>query len=256
MRALEVDPANAGARALLGRLDLVGKRPSEAAQQFRRAVDASPSPGACVGLAQALALMGRTAEATRQVEDAIRRYPESAEAHALLVSLRSLGGSPAGAVRAAREGLRVNPADARLHVSLARGLLRADESGEAVRHYRIALRNRPDSVTALADLAWVLATHEEGRFRDGAEAVVLAQRAVKLTKDPEPQSLRALAAAYAEAGDFTRAEMVAQRLLDQLARSGTDRMLDQLEGDLSRYRDGKPLREKPRSMFQNLQETR
>jgi hypothetical protein len=84
----------------------------------------------------------------------------------------------------------------------------------------------------------------------------LAQRAAKLTKDPEPQSLRALAAAYAEAGDFTRAEMVAQRLLDQFARSGTVRMIDQMKRDLSRYRDGKPLREKPQSMFQHVQETR
>jgi tetratricopeptide (TPR) repeat protein len=256
LKALAVDRTSRGARVLLGNLALRGRRPADAAAEFRRAVAVSPSPEACVGQALALAAMGRTAEAARQLEDVLQRYPDSAEAHLLLASLRDFEGSPEGAVRAAREGLRVSPAASRLHVLLARGLLRANETGEAVCHYRIALRFDPGSASALVGLAWVLAAHEEGRSRNGAEAVLLAQRACALTEPPKPQALRALAAAYAEVGEYARAEQVAQRLLDQLAGPENVRLIDQLKQDVTQYREGKPLREKAPSMLKHVQETK
>jgi cytochrome c-type biogenesis protein CcmH/NrfG len=171
----------------------------------RRAVAVSPDhQGACVGLARALAVTGQTREAEVQLEALLRRNPDCAEAHALLAALRDSAGEPAAALRGAWEGLRVSCTNPLLHVLLARSLLRTEKTAEAIRHYRIALRSDPDSVDALVGLARVLAAHEDRRFRDGAEAVVLAEKACKRTQKPAPQSLRALAAAYAEAGDFPR----------------------------------------------------
>jgi Flp pilus assembly protein TadD len=189
--------------------------------------------------------MGRPAEGAGPAEDAVRRYPDSAEAHVLLASIRDFEGNAEGTVRAAREGLRVSPREPRLHVLLARGLLRSNETAEAVRHYRIALTSDPKSVAALSGLAWVWATHEERAFRNGAEAVSLAQRACKLTNNSDPQSLRALAAAYAETEDFPNAERVALLALHALTRSSNDRMTERLKRDISQYRAGRPLREKP-----------
>jgi cytochrome c-type biogenesis protein CcmH/NrfG len=251
MKALEADRASPAARALLGRLSLLDRRPADAAEQFLRAAGASPWPEASVGLAHALALLGRTDEAVRLAEDTVRRYPDSAEAHRLLATLRDFESSPAGTVQAAREGLRVSPADARLHVLLARGLLRSNETAQAVRHYRVALRFDPKSAAALAGLAWVLAVHEESSFRNGPEAVALAQQACELTDSPAPPSLRALAAAYAEAGDFAKAQQVAQGLLDQLAPSGNAQLMEQVKRDVGQYRAGRPLRAKPQSMLED-----
>jgi tetratricopeptide (TPR) repeat protein len=54
--------------------------------------------------------------------------------------------------------------------------------------------------------------------RDGAQAVALAERAVRLTGGRQPAVLDALAAAYAEAGRFSEAVDIAGQAL-QLARS-------------------------------------
>ena len=63
-------------------------------------------------------------------------------------------------------------------------------------------------------LAWVLATCPEASVRNGAEAVELARRAVKLSDGREPAILGTLAAAYAEAGRFPEAVQTARKALE------------------------------------------
>jgi hypothetical protein len=53
-------------------------------------------------------------------------------------------------------------------------------------------------------LAWFLATCPEARFRDGARALVAAEKAVELSRG-EPTALDTRAAAYAELGAFPQA---------------------------------------------------
>ena len=60
-------------------------------------------------------------------------------------------------------------------------------------------------------MAWLLATSPEASLRDGARAVELAQRAVRLTGGREPDALDTLAAAYAEAGRFAEAVETAEQ---------------------------------------------
>ena len=67
------------------------------------------------------------------------------------------------------------------------------------------IRSRPSDTNLLNDTAWILATNPNASVRDGAEAVELAQRAVKLSGGQEPAILDTLAAAYAEAGRFADA---------------------------------------------------
>lgn len=64
------------------------------------------------------------------------------------------------------------------------------------------------NVTALNDLAWLLATCSDAGIRDGRKAVTFAEKAVAMTnrKDPTlPTLLDTLAAAHAEAGEFAKA---------------------------------------------------
>jgi hypothetical protein len=67
-------------------------------------------------------------------------------------------------------------------------------------------------------LAWLLATHPDAKYRDGAEAVRVATRAVQLTKNRNADALDTLAAAYAEEGQFPEAVKSAQEA-ETLARS-------------------------------------
>jgi len=55
------------------------------------------------------------------------------------------------------------------------------------------------------DLAWLMATCEEPTVRDGPGAVAWAEKAVVATHRTNPAILDILAAAYAEAGQFTKA---------------------------------------------------
>ena len=54
----------------------------------------------------------------------------------------------------------------------------------------------------MRDLAWVLATHPNAQYRNGAEAVSLAETAKTLSPNQSFKLLDVLAASYAEAGQF------------------------------------------------------
>ena len=66
--------------------------------------------------------------------------------------------------------------------------------------------------------AWLLATDPDAAVRNGGKAVALAERAAKISQGRDSRVLVALAAAYAESGDFTLAAQTieqANRLPDR-----------------------------------------
>ena len=83
-------------------------------------------------------------------------------------------------------------------------------TAEAIAHYQEALWLKPDLVAALNDLAWIRAANARAEFRDGPEAVRLAQRACELSKYNVALFVGTLGAAYAEAGRFDEAVTAAQ----------------------------------------------
>ena len=56
-----------------------------------------------------------------------------------------------------------------LHDDLGVALASRGRIGEAIEHFRKALRIKPDDSPALNNLAWLRATYPESSFRDGAE---------------------------------------------------------------------------------------
>lgn len=110
---------------------------------------------------------------------------------------------------------------------------RPDEAKETL---EAVLRARPADATAHNSLAWLYATHPDARVRDGARAVLLAERAVAL----EPASadyIDTLAAALAESGDLARAIQEQERAV-ALA---PDRA--ELQEHLEALQAGEPIRE-------------
>ena len=82
---------------------------------------------------------------------------------------------------------------------------------EASNHYQRVLELDTNSVPALNNLAWLLATAPDSRWRNGKEAVRLAERACQLTQYKEAFPLKTLATAYAEAGRFDDAVVTVQK---------------------------------------------
>lgn len=87
--------------------------------------------------------------------------------------------------------------------------------------------------------AWFLATCPDPRFRDGPLALTEATLAVELSGE-DLYALDALAAAYAETGNFEKAQELETQVIAQLPKSDPDNK--RMEDRLALYRDYRPYR--------------
>ena len=125
---------------------------------------------------------------------------------------------------------------------MAQALASLGRVGKAAAEYHAALKINPDDVAACGNLAWIRATCPDPRYRDGVEAVPLAQRTVQLAPD-DPACLDTLAAAYAETGRFADAAATADQAMKLAARQGNAALAASLRQRLALYQAGKPFRE-------------
>ena len=107
-----------------------------------------------------------------------------------------------------------------MHLQLAGQLEDEGTIPEAIQNYRQALAVDSNNPEALNNLALILATADKPKLRDGREAVRLAIKAVELTDSRKPIMIGTLAAAYAEAGQFTNAVKMAKTAVALAAVTG------------------------------------
>ncbi len=120
-------------------------------------------------------------------------------------------------------------------------LLRGGQIAEAMNRYEKALALKPDLISTLNNLAWALSTAPEASLRNGAKALQLAEKALRLGGGKSPMHLRTLAAAYAENSRFEDTIKTAQRA-SELARAQENfTLLTSMQKDLTRYRRHLPL---------------
>ena len=224
---------------------LLGKgQVDEAIFHCDKAVSMQPNdPDAQVALANALLQK-------RQIDDAIVHYQKAVAirpdyflaryglGHALLER-----GKLDAAIEHSRAALLIQPNNADCQTILAIALDEEGQSVEAVKHYEKALEISPQSVSALNNLAWLLATGSNASLRNGARAIQLATQADQLSGGTNALVLRTLAAAYAEAGQFGKAIESARSAM-QLGRSqGDDSLVTELQQQIALYELGLPYRE-------------
>jgi tetratricopeptide (TPR) repeat protein len=192
----------------------------------------------------ALDALHKPDEALVHLQEAVRLDPKWALPRFALARVLGRRNQLDEAIAQYLAGLRILPADAEAQGEVAVLLARQGKTAEAIVHYREALRLRPNSPEALNNLAWLLATHPQPEFRDGAQAVVLAQRACDLTNRQRAIFLGTLAAAYAEAGRFDDAVRTAE-LARQVAEAAGEKPIAEANAKLLElYRAGKPARDR------------
>jgi Flp pilus assembly protein TadD len=135
------------------------------------------------------------------------------------------------------------PNDPEARLLLASLLATQRKPAEAILQYREAVRLEPNGAEALNNLAWLLATHRDAPFRDGAEAVRLAERACELSQRRQALYVGTLAAAYAEAGRFEEAVRTAQHALALATAAGEKELAATNARLLELYRANKAYRE-------------
>ena len=136
-------------------------------------------------------------------------------------------------------------AEAQCHLAMALHL--QHQTAQAIAHYTETLRLKPDHAVALNNLAWIRAAQPQAEFRDGPEAVRLAQRACELTRHQAPAPLETLAAAYAEAGRFEDAVAIAEEARQLALAAGQPELAERPMKMLKLFADRKPYREAERN---------
>jgi tetratricopeptide (TPR) repeat protein len=248
----------------------------QAIVQYEKALELVAHPEGHVRLGVLLVGKGNRDEAIRHYEQALVLDADHVDAHYNLGVELGKAGRHDEAAAHYREVLRVAGDHAEAANNLGAALLAQGKAGEAIGYFELAVRLSPEDVESRANLAtalhaqgrvedavstlqeglaespeaqalanllaWVRATSPEERWRDGAEAVQLAERACELTDHSDANYLDTLAAAYAEAGRFADAVRTAKRAVE-LAADSPERAA-QFRGRLALYEDSKPYRER------------
>jgi tetratricopeptide (TPR) repeat protein len=224
---------------------LLGKgQVDEAIFYCDKAVAMQPNdPDAQVALANALLQNKQTDDAIVHYQKAVTLRPDYFLAHYGLGHALLEKGELDGAADHCRAALSIRPNDPDCHTILGLALDQKGQSAEAIEHYEKALEISPQSVSALNNLAWLLATVSNASLRNGVRAIQFAQQADQLSGGNNALVLRTLAAAYAEAGQFGKAIESAQAAM-QLGRSqGDDSLVTELQQEIALYELGLPYRE-------------
>jgi tetratricopeptide (TPR) repeat protein len=189
-------------------------RPADAVRHFSIAAEMKPdSPPAHFNLGTALTFAGRIEEAIVEYREALRLRPEYAQAHNNLGGILFRLGRLDEAQRHLGDAVRIDPSNADARDNLGRLHAHRKDLANAIEQFREAIRLRPEWAAPHAELAWLLATTADDRWRDPAGAVALASRAAQLTGRRDQVALDVLAAAHAAAGDFGRAIEIAEAAL-------------------------------------------
>jgi Flp pilus assembly protein TadD len=221
------------------------KNYAEAQVHLRKSLDINPDNAqAHANLGHVLVIQGNFGDAETQFAAALKLKPNDAEISRSYATAFAENGRKDEAIKVLREFLKSRPdADARLQ--LATWLYETGQFPAAIVEYRQAVAARPDAAEALSNLAWLLATSSDASLRNGKDAVDFAQRACRLTDFKEAQPVGVLAAAYAEAGDFSNAVVTAQQAIE-LATVAGDRRFAALNRQLLRlYQSGAAYHEPP-----------
>jgi len=207
-RAISLDPADPLLRYNFGLyLLLVSRNPQAAIVQLREtlALGIDDDGSWRVSLSAALVSAGRGSEAEKWLREVVALFPDNLRGHCnLAVLLQSQG-----------------------------------RIAEAIEHYEAIIAVEPNT-DAICDLAWLLATNPDPGIRNGRRALALAGEEACATDYRNPEVLDVLAAAYAEAGQFSRAIETARNAI-MLLRPDQTRRKAEIEARLRLYEAGCPI---------------
>ena len=135
-----------------------------------------------------------------------------------------------------KESLGTGPRQAETRLKLAALEKELNNLAGSIQEYRTVLGEYPDSLAGLNNLAWILATTPDLKYRDSKEALRLAQLACELSHSSVPLFLGTLAAAHAASGDFPAAVSAATRARELALAEGNQALAERNEELLELYR--------------------
>ena len=182
-------------------------------------------------------------EAIEHYKKALRIKPNYSEAHNNLGTAFLFQGNEKEAVYQYYEALKNNPNYAGAYYNLGKVFENHANIEEAIIFYKKALELNAEMTQALYHLSWILATHEDGQYRNGKEALKMAEKLCKVTQYQQPLALDALAAAYAETGQFHKAVITERKAIKLALPDGPEEFISRLKKRLELYQIERPYRQ-------------
>ena len=189
-----------------------------------------------------LALKGDLRGAEEHYRAALEENSRDAEILKSFASTLMQQGRASEAVHYLRKAVEAEPSP-KNRLELANALQMTGATKEAVQEFKLVVVREPDSIQALNNLAWLLATSKDGSIRNGLEAVSYAEKACKLTRHEDPMALGTLASAYAECARFVDAIRTMDEAIavaERQSKPGIAAMGRQIQ---TLFKSGKPFRQ-------------
>lgn len=157
--------------------------------------------------------MKQYAPAIRELEEALRLNPYSPEDTLRLAAAYQGKGELVKARQILESAQKRLPQDVSTQEALGDIYASLKLDPDAIRQYEGVLKKAPNSSIAHNNLAWLLATTDNPRYRDPRAALQHALRAVQLTGWKQPDFIDTLAAALSANGKFKLAAEVEAKAL-------------------------------------------
>ncbi len=113
----------------------------------------------------------------------------------------------------------------------------------AVYHFESAVKANPRMFSAANNLAWILATNEDEKVRNGGRAVEVATGICEATQYKDYRFFSTLSAAYAEDGDFENAIEIAKKAIEMASAKGDDRTIASMKKRIEQFESEEPVRD-------------
>ena len=242
-RVVQVEPGSYIARVMLGNALFERREFDAALSQYQAGLQLRPDyPDGWERAGVVLIEQGQPAAAMPYLRKAVELAPAWPEAQRRL----ALAWLRQGRIKEAQDAYEtlasITPATAEGRRDLADMLAEGHQFEQAVHYYKEALRLKPDFDAAMNNLAMLRASCPQAEFRNGGEAVQLAEVACRLSGRRNPSFLGTLAAAYAEAGRFGDAIKTIQEALAVSKASGANDLVPIQTLMLAQFQAGKPFR--------------
>jgi tetratricopeptide (TPR) repeat protein len=243
--AIRRDPKDAKAYLMRGSLWNVKNELDNAIKDCSEAIRLDPKfASAYSNRANAWSQKGELDNAIKDFTEAIRFDPKDANAYNRRGETWSLKGDLDNAIKDHTEAIRLAPKDASACERRGEAWQIKGKLGHAIEDYAEAIRVDPThAFAAYNNLAWLQTTCPDEHFRDGKKAVANATKACELSAWKSPQCLDTLAAACAEAGDFSNAITWQQKAIEMVPKESDKQVM---ETYLKLYKAGKPYRDVPK----------
>jgi len=181
-------------------------------QVSEQIVESPGDPQGYVRRARIYMMLGQYDEAIEDSSQAVQLSPNLLPAYFQMARAYKLDGMYDQAISTYNRVLELNPRLPNAYVNRGQAYkLAGDAKGDAsdyqqaIADYHAALALNGSFANAYNNLAWLEATCADSTYRNGKDAIINAQRACQLTRYRGRAQLDTLAAAYANAGDYTNA---------------------------------------------------